>query len=614
MDGVTKFDLVAHTSELVSNAIKFGYKAVAITDHNGCQAFPICYEIIKNFNKGKSEEEKFKGLYGTELTLVDDTVYIVVRPTDESLKDSTYVVFDTETTGFNAGGGDQMIEIGAVKLQNGEIIDRFDELINPGRKLPQKIVDLTRITDDMVANADNEENVTKRFLEWAGDSPMIAHNAKFDISFIEMAMKKYNLGPFKSTVIDTLELSKGIDPSGRHSLSALVKKYEVAFDEDAHHRADYDAEGTALVFQKMMTRLVNQNYKTIRDLEKLISKEDIYKLGRTYHFNALVINKKGLKNLFQIVSLANTTYFYHGPRIPRSVLEEHREGLLIGSGCFDSEVFREARSKDGEELTNIINFYDYVEVQPIDVYSHLIYTNDFANELELINHVKKIVNATIDAGKIMVATGDVHHFYPEDKIYRDIIIHTKSNAGRHHLAKSSVKEIPSQHYRTTNEMLEDFKFLGEELAYEIVVTNTNKIADMIEHFEVIPDTGGTPFSPRVKADDGQSYLDCPRVVTDLVYEKAADWYGEKLPLIIEERIAKELYGDSVYNVCRENILKEHNESEEGLDELIFSEVHKVIYEGVDAVKSLVKNNLKEHWGKDDGEVTEEALDKKLKKS
>ena len=616
MDAVTKFDLDKHTSELVSNAIKFGYKAVAITDHNGCQAFPICFEIIKNYNKGVEDQTKrFKGIYGTELTLVDDELKIVVRPTDGDLNESTYVVFDTETTGFNAAGGDQMIEIGAVKLKNGEIIDRFDEFINPGRKLPKKIVDLTCITDEMLADADSEENVTKRFLDWAGTNPMVAHNAKFDISFMEMSMKKYNLGSFNATVIDTLELSKALEPSGRHSLSALVKKYEVPWDEDAHHRADYDAEGTAKVLDKMLKIIIRRGLKTINDLStKLISQEEIFKLGRTHHFNALVINKVGLKNLFKIVSLANTTYFYKGPRIPRSVLNDLREGLLIGSGCFDSEVFKEARSKDGEELTNIINFYDYVEVQPPEVYSHLLYTGDFESETELLNHIKKVVNATIEAGKIIVATGDVHHFYREDKIYREILISTKSNAGRHHLAKPSIKEIPSQHYRTTNEMLENFNFLGEELAYKIVVENTNKVADIIEEFDVIPDTGGTPFSPRVKSDDGKSYLDCPRVVTDLVFDKAASWYGDKLPLIIEERIAKELYGDSVYKVTRENILKTHSEDEDNLEELIFAEVHKVIVKGIDAVKALVRDNLKEHWGEEDGELTTDALEKKLKKS
>ena len=334
MDAVTKLDLNKHTCELVEKAIKMGYKGIAITDHNGCQAFPVVYGIINDYNKKIEDKSKhFKGLYGVELSLVDDTVNVVVRPTEDALLSSTYVVFDTETTGFNAGGIDQMIEIGAVKIKEGQIIDRFDELINPGRHIPDKITELTCITDEMVKDCDNEENVTKRFLEWIGDCPLVAHNAKFDISFLEMAMKKYNLGEFKSTVIDTLELSRIIDQGfARHSLSALVKRYNVPWDEEAHHRADYDAEGTALVFSKMLDKLHNQNFRKISDLDNLIAKNEIHKFGRTYHFNAIALNKKGLKNLFKIISLANTTYFYKTPRIPRSKLNELRDGLLIGSG------------------------------------------------------------------------------------------------------------------------------------------------------------------------------------------------------------------------------------------------------------------------------------------
>ncbi len=617
MDAVTKFDLDKHSCELITNAINAGYRAVAITDHNGCQAFPICYEIIKNHNKKVEDPSKrFKGLFGTELTLVDDTVNIVVRPVETAIKGTTYVVFDTETTGFNAGGKDQMIEIGAVKIKDGEIIDRFDELIDPGRPLPAKITEVTHITDEMLKGKDNEENVTKRFLEWAGTDPMVAHNAKFDISFIEMAMKKYNLGEFKSTVIDTLELSRALDPDhNRHSLSALVKRYEVPFDEDAHHRADYDAEGTSYVLHKMLERVLSFGHKTIKDLENLVPKDEIYKFGRTYHFNAIVKNKEGLKNLFKIVSLANTTYLYKTPRIPRSKLNELREGLLIGSGCAESEIFVNAKSKDSEELTNLINFYDYVEVQPPEVYGHLLQTGDFSSSIELTNHLIKIINTVKSAGKLIVATGDVHHFFRDDKIYREIIVRQRvPGGGRHPLYKSEIKEIPSMHFRNTEEMLNDFSFLDEETRKEIVITNPNKIVDMVEEFEVIPDTGGTPFSPRVKADDGTSYLDCPRVVTDLVFERAQNWYGKSLPINIEERIAKELYGDIVYKTCRENILKETNEGDPDLERKIFDEVHRVIYAGIDTVKSLVKENLKEHWKEEDGELTDASLDKKLKKS
>ena len=617
MDGVTKFDLGKHTCELVSRAIKMGYRGVAITDHNGCQAFPVAYGIINDYNKKIEDKSKhFKGLYGVELTLVDDTVNIVVRPTDEPLMNNTYVVFDTETTGFNAAGGDQMIEIGAVKIKEGEIIDRFDELINPGRHIPDKITELTCITDEMVKDSSDEETVTKRFLEWTGNLPMVAHNAKFDISFIEMAMKKYNLGEFKNTVIDTLELSRVIDQGfARHGLSALVKRYNVPWDEDAHHRADYDAEGTALVFHKMIEKLSSQNLKKISDLENLISKDEIYKFGRTFHFNAIAVNKTGLTNLFKIISLANTTYLYKTPRILRSKLNELREGLLIGSGCYLSEVFIEGRSKDGEELTNIINFYDYVEVQPPSVYSHLIDLSDFKNEYELKEHIKKVVNATKEAGKIIVATGDVHHFNKEDKVYREIIVNQKvPGGGRHPLAKREIKSIPSQHFRTTEEMLNDFDFLGENLAYEIVVTNTNKVLDMVDEIEVIIDTNGIPFSPRVKSDDGSSYLDCPRVVTDLVYNKALEWYGNPLPHNIEERISKELYGDAVYNCYKEKILSSNpNISDKELESDIFKNVHNTVFEGFDAVKSLIKEHLKEKWTNEDGELTDDVLNKKVKK-
>ncbi len=617
MDGVTKVNLSEHTCELVSRCIDMGYKGVAITDHNGCQAFPIAYQIISSYNKKQEDpNKKFKGIYGTELTLVDDTVSIVVRPSDIALEGTTYVVFDTETTGFNAASGDTMIEIGAVKIKDGEIIDRFDKFINPGRKLPKKITELTMITDDMLKDAKGEKEVTKEFLEWAGDAPMVAHNAKFDISFIEASMKRNDLGEFKNTVIDTLELSRALDQGfARHSLSALVKRYNVPFDEESHHRADYDAEGTALVFHKMLQKLVSQNYDTISSLERLVPKDEIYKFGRTYHFNAIALNRKGLTNLFKIISLANTTYLYKTPRILRSKLDELREGLLIGSSCAESEVFVEARSKEGEELTNIINFYDYVEVQPPEVYDHLIQTSDFANILELKNHIKKVIDATKDAGKIIVATGDVHHFTREDKIYREIIINQKvPGGGRHPLAKTEITNIPSMHFRTTEEMLKDFDFIDKDLAYEIVVTNTNKIADMVGEFEVIIDTHGIPYSPRVKADDGKSYLDCPRVVTDLVFNTAEKWYGHPLPLNIEERISKELYGDVVYNYWINKVKEEKPKlSEEEQVKEAFSHLHDTLVAGFDKVKELVREIVLDKWTDEDGEKTEDAINKKIKK-
>ncbi len=600
---MSQMDGVVDTKKLLQMAQKWGHKAIAVTDHNGVQGFVDAYHYVTDVNKkAKTEEEKFKVIYGTELLMIDDQVDIVIRPSDSVLLENTYVVFDFETTGFNAGGVDSIIEIGAVKMKDGEIIERYDELINPGRPLPVKITELTDITDEMLQDKDTEENAIKRFIEWYGDLPLVAHNAKFDTSFLEMALQKYHLGTLTNTIIDTLELSRTLDNNfARHGLSALVKRYNVPWDETSHHRGDYDAEGTALVFYKMLKKLYDRNIEKMKDLDRLVSKDEIHKYGRGYHVNLLTMNKVGLKNLFRIISLANTTYLYKTPRILRSKLNELREGLFIGSGCYESEVFKEARSKGDEELTNILNFYDYVEVQPPECYSHLLQMGDFKNEEELLDHMKKIVRVTEAAGKIMVATGDVHHLTREDKIYREIIVHQKvPGGGRHPLARDSIKDIPSNHFRTTTEMLEDFSFLGKEEAYKIVVENTNKIASMIEIIEVIIETGGVPFSPKIE--------NSVETVTELVYTKAGSMYGSPLPNNIEERIATELYGDGVLRVIREN-LKDEKFPLESLEEESFSRLHEVILKGYDAVCNLIQESIKK-----DEKLSDEEVCKKVKES
>ena len=598
---MSQMDGVADCKKLLKQAIAFGHKAIAITDHNGCQSFPDAYHFVTDYNKGKEEDDKFKVIYGTELTMVDDEINICKRPIDADLLSSTYCVFDLETTGFNAGGEDSIIEIGAVLIKDGEIIDTYNELINPGKKLHPKIIEVTNITDEMLEDKDNEENAIKRFIAWFKDYPMVAHNAKFDTSFIEMCYQKYKLGEFTNCVIDTLELSRAIDTNqARHSLSALVKRYDVPFDETAHHRADYDAKGTAYVLDKMLRKVDKQNIHNINELNSLVSQEDIYKFGRCYHINLLVKNKTGLKNLFKIISLANTKYLYKTPRIPRSELKDKREGLLIGSGCYNCEVFDAARTKSEEELINVINFYDYVEVQPLEVYDHLLQTKDFANKYELSNHIKKIVETTNMAGKLIVATGDVHHILRSDKIYREIIINQKvPGGGRHPLAKNDITNIPSQHLRTTDEMMSDFEFLGDEIAHKIVIENPNKIADMIDIIEVIIETGGVPFSPKIE--------NSVMTVTNLVYTKAQEWYGDPLPFDIEERIAKELYGDIVLNTITKNLEEENNYTKEKA----FAILHESINKGDEFIKEQVFNRIK----KDDTEgLSDEELKKKVKKS
>ncbi len=264
-----------------------GYRAVAITDHDGAQSYPDAFHKVNAFNKKvENESDKFKVIYGTELTMIEDSVDIVTRPIDAPSIDATYCVFDFETTGFNAGGKDTIIEIGAVLIKNGEIIDKFDELVNPGHPLSNNTTEVTGITDEMLKDKDNEENAIKRFIEFFKDYPMVAHNAKFDVSFLEMAYKKYNLGEFTNCVIDTLELSRTLDNAfARHSLSALIKRYNIEWDEEHHHRADYDAEGTAKVLDKMIKKMYNQNIENIKDFNSLVSKDEIYKYGRAYHVN-----------------------------------------------------------------------------------------------------------------------------------------------------------------------------------------------------------------------------------------------------------------------------------------------------------------------------------------
>lgn len=602
---MSQMDGCVDAKTILKTAVKWGHKAIGITDHNGCQSFPDVYHFVTDYNKGKSDEDKFKAIYGCELTLVDDTVRIVTRSVDKSLSDSTYCVFDLETTGFNAGGDDQIIEIGAVLIKDGVIIDRFDELIDPKRPLSYKIVELTNITDDMLKGKDDEETVVKKFISWFKDYPMVAHNAKFDTSFLEMAYKKYNLGTFNNCVIDTLELSRALDPEySKHGLSALVKRYEVPWAEDAHHRADYDAEGTALVLDKMLKKLKTKKYSNINELNSLVDQKEIHKYGRTYHVNLLVQNKTGLKNLFKIISYANTTYLYKTPRILRSKLEEFRSGLLVGSGCYNSEVFVEARSKSEDELRTIIDFYDYVEVQPKDAYTHLIDQSDFSGEAELDSTLRKIIECTKEQGKIIVATGDVHYLNKEDKIYREIIINQKvPGGGRHPLNRSNITHIPENHFRTTNEMLEDFSFLGSDLAHELVIDNPKKIADTVDIIEVIIETGGIPFSPKMGDSRSEVY--------NLVFDKAHSMYGDPLPNNIEKRIAQELYGDGILKLVSDKTKEEYSDlSDDEFEEKFMTNLSSIVKDGYDKVFELTKEGIKLN----NGELSDQELDKETKKN
>lgn len=519
---MSQMDGLIEPKKLLKKVKSLGMRGIGITDKNGIQCFPKVY-------KAKDDLEVY---FGVELFVVDDEVLIINKDSDLPLLESTYVVFDTETTGFNAQAGDQMIEIGAVKIKNGEIIDRFDELINPGVNLRSDIVNLTNITDEMLKDKDSEEEVTKRFKSWIGDLPMVAQNARFDISFMESAYKKYNLGEFSNVVIDTMEISKAQNPDAtKHNLTALSKRYGVHFDESGHHRADYDAEGTALVFHKMICNL-GSSYKTISDLKNMVDPKLAFKNNRPYHLTCYAVNNTGLRNMFQIISYATTEYFYKTPRTPKSLLNKYREGLIIGSGCVFGEVFESAKRNTEEELMEIMKYYDFIEVNPPSIMEFLVESGDVSSKSDIYNLINKIIRCADKIGKMVVATGDVHTLDPEDNIYREILVRTKqSGGGLHPLNKPSIKSIPNAYLMTTEEMLNEFSFLPSEKAYEIVVTNSNKVADMFGVVEVVK-PGLNP--PRME--------NSVQIIKDTVYGNAHRLYGEELPEIIATRLDKELTG------------------------------------------------------------------------
>ncbi len=598
---MSAMDAVIPAEALVKYAYNLGHRAIAVTDHNCVQSFPELYHTVENINKGKDPKDHFKVLYGTEINVVNDDIDVVFNNREYNLLDQTYVVFDTETTGFYAGS-DQMIEIGAVKIKNNEILDRFDELIDPHRPLPQKITDLTYITDDMLRGKENEDVVTKKFLDWVGDLPLVAHNAKFDISFMKAACNKYNLGEFNATVLDTMSMARMLHPDWpNHKLSTLTKKLNIPWDEDKHHRADYDAEGTAYAFYKFCKDFDQQNISTTTKLVKSIDTESLVKFAYPFHATIIAKDRGGLKNLFKIISMANTKYLYKNeqPKIPRQEISKLREGLIIGSACINNEIFEKAAGMEDEELVNMMSFYDYIEVQPLSVFSHLIgIDRKFNNEIEAQNYLKRIIRVAKEAGKPVVATGDVHNLTKEDLIYREIIVNTKFNGKLHPLNRKGMA-VPNMYLKTTNEMLEEFNFLDEATAYEIVVTNPNKIADMVSEIEVIIATP-KPFAPKIP--------NSIETMTELVYTKARNWYGDVLPYHIEDRLAKELYGDSLKEAITYYVNKDESITDK--DKEIFAILHKTIVGGYDSVKDYIKGYLKDTL---EEVPNDEELDKEAKK-
>lgn len=511
---MSKMDAVTPVKDMIKRASDWGHKAIAITDHGVVQAFPDAMDMARRLD--------IKVLYGVEAYLVDDLSSVVQSSKNQNLLDK-YVIFDLETTGLNREYN-KIIEIGAVKVKNGEIIDRFSTFINPHEKLTKEIINLTNITDDMLEDAPEEREMLPKFFEFFEDSVLVAHNAKFDMGFIKKWAERNNR-VVENTVLDTVGLSRTIFPEmTKHTLNVIAKKLDISLEN--HHRAVDDAEATANIFIKFIEILKNKyNISSLDDVNELARTNIDVKKLRPSHAIIFVKNQIGLRNLYELISKSNLEYFFRDPRIPKSEFLKLREGLIIGTACGNGEFYQAVlNNADEDEIEKLAYFYDYFEIQPTCNNEFLIDNEKVSNinsmeDLENIN--KKIIEYGKKYNKLVVATCDVHFLDKEDDCFRKIIMASKGF--------KDADNQPPLYFRTTEEMLEEFSYLGEDLAYEVVVKNTNIIADMIEKVLPIPD--GT-FPPEIEGSDKE--------LTDITMKKAKSIYGEELPKIVKDRLEREL--------------------------------------------------------------------------
>lgn len=528
MDGITE------VSDLVKRAYKWGHRALAVTDHGVVQAFPDAnhtwddlwkVEKKKRIEAGEEKPDRqdfFKVIYGVEGYLVDDLLETVLNSKNQSI-DNTFVVFDIETTGFSPIKN-RIIEIGAVKVKDGEVVETFSEFVNPEVPIPYRITKLTSITDDHVKDADTIEKVLPRFLEFAKDTVLVAHNASFDTSFIQANCERLGY-TYDYSCIDTLALSRSLlTKLHKFTLDAICKELNVTLEH--HHRAVDDATATGLAFIKLIKKCKEKGMERLDDINEATKvSADVIKKLPTHHVIILAKNNTGRINLYTLISKSHLQYFSKHPRIPKSELMKHREGLIVGSACEAGELFKAVVEGRGEDvLAKIVNFYDYLEVQPRGNNAFMIRSEKFENvntEEDLLNLNREIVRLGETYNKPVVATCDVHFMDPEDEIYRRII-----EAGQGY---PDADMQPPLYLHTTDEMLEEFGYLGRDKAMEIVVTNTNMIADQIESMSPVrPDK----CPPVIENSD--------EILTEICYNKAHEMYGPDLPEIVEERLKREL--------------------------------------------------------------------------
>lgn len=504
MDGMTNI------KDYVKRAKEWGHKAIGITDHGVVQGFPEGMEAAKKYG--------IKLLYGLEGYIVNDSKEIVKNVKEQSI-DCEYVVFDIETTGFSPLNN-KITEIGAVKIKNNQIVDSFSRLVNPEVKIPQKIIELTGITDDMVKDKDTIDKILPDFKDFIGDSVLVAHNASFDMGFINKNFDDIKIS-ISNSVLDTLQLSRELYPELKsHKLNKIAKHLGVKLDN--HHRAVDDSKATADILLSMILDLKEKNVEKLEEVNTVFNKSINYKSQDSYHIVIYAKNKEGLKNLYKIVSESHINYFYRKPRIPKSLLSKYKNGLIIGTACESGELYRAIlRNKPFKEIKDIIEYYDYLEIQPIANNNFLLQKGMVKNDDELRRINKKIVNLGEKFNKPVIATGDVHFLDPEDEAYRRILMTGKGF--------SDADNQAPLYYKTTDEMLKEFSYLGDRKCREVVIENPNSIADEIE--EVLPIPEGT-FPPVIEGSD--------KDLKEMTYKKATDIYGDPLPEIVKERLDKEL--------------------------------------------------------------------------
>ena len=515
---MSDMDGVSEAKDLVKRAHDWGHPAIAITDHGVVQGFTDANHVIEDLDKN----DPFKVIYGVEGYLVDDLTKIAENEKGQDLE-GTYVVFDIETTGFSAVT-DRIIEIGAVKVEDGKITDKFSTFVNPKRPIPFRITELTSITDEMVIDSPDIETILPQFIEFIGDAVLVAHNASFDVGFIEQNCKRQKIEA-DFTYVDTVALARVLLPAlNRFKLDTVAKALNISLEN--HHRAVDDAGCTAEIFVKFVQMLKERELTTLAKVNEFgdLNPDSIKKLP-TYHVIILARNDIGRVNLYQLVSASHLVYYNRRPRIPKSVLNEHREGLIVGSACEAGELYRALLDgKPDETIAKIVDFYDYLEIQPLGNNAFMVESDKVTsvNSMEDIMDLnRKIVHLGEQFHKPVVGTCDVHFMDPEDEVYRRIIMAGKGFG-------DADKQAPL-YLRTTEEMLDEFAYLGSEKAYEVVIRNTNLIADMIEKISPVrPDK----CPPVIENSD--------QMLRDICYNKAHSMYGDPLPEIVHERLEREL--------------------------------------------------------------------------